>query len=116
VIRGDYIEIPMTDVSIDITQTNQSYFVIDVDIQLDLVAGFGGGTLPNLVNATEQQKMLWKRVFIFVGYKHATDAIQSIKLLHRTRYAECNELRMAVTEFFKHSPYILNALLERFHY
>jgi hypothetical protein len=67
---------------------------------LDLVAAFGGGTLPNLVNATEQQKMLWKRVFIFVAYKHATDAIQSIKLLHRTRDVGGSEQTKAVTESF----------------
>jgi hypothetical protein len=32
VIRGDDIETPVTDVNLDITQMNQSYFVIDVDI------------------------------------------------------------------------------------
>jgi hypothetical protein len=90
--RGTDIEIPLTDVNLDITKMSQSYFQIDVDIQLDLVAGFTGGTRPNLVNATEVQKMLWKRVFIFVGYKHASDAIQFVRILNRTRDASESEL------------------------
>jgi hypothetical protein len=98
--RGTDIEIPLTDVNLDITQMRQMYFQVDVDIQLDLVAGFTGGTLPNLVNATEQQKLLWRRVFIFVGYRHSSDAIQYIKLLHRTRDVSGSEQSRAVLESY----------------
>jgi hypothetical protein len=98
--RGTDIEVPLTDVNLDITQMNLSYFKIDVDIQLDLVAGFNNGTLPNLINATEEQKMLWKRVFIFVGYKHASDALWQDKSLHNTKDVGGTEQTRSVLESF----------------
>jgi hypothetical protein len=98
--RGTNIEIPFTEVNLDVTQMSQSYFQVDVDIQLDSVAGFTGGTLPNLVNATEQQKLLWKRVFVFVDYKHASDAIEYIKLLRRTKDVLGSEQSRGVLESY----------------
>jgi hypothetical protein len=82
--RGTDFEIPLSDANLDITQMNLSYFQIGVDIQLDLVAGFKNNALPNLVNATEELKTLWK-IHTLVGYKHTLDAIPSAKALHRNK-------------------------------
>jgi hypothetical protein len=79
---------------------NQSYFQVDVDIQLDLIAGLGNGVLPILANTTPAQRELLKRIFMFVGYRHSTDAIEYIKLLHRTRDVAGSEQTKAVLESF----------------
>jgi hypothetical protein len=44
--------------------------------------------------------MLWKRIFIFVGYKHASDAIRSVKALHRTKDVGGTEQTRHVLESF----------------
>jgi hypothetical protein len=64
------------------------------------VAGFNNNILPNLVNATDEQKMLWKTIFIFVGYKHGSDAIRSVKALHRTKDVGGTEQTRHVLESF----------------
>jgi hypothetical protein len=94
------IEVPLTDVNLDVTQMNQSYLQVDVDIQLGFIAGFGNGVLPILANTTPAQRELLKRIFMFVGYKHSTDAIEYIKLLHRTRDVAGSEQTKAVLESF----------------
>ncbi|GHU20182.1 hypothetical protein FACS189472_11100 [Alphaproteobacteria bacterium] len=99
--RGTEIEIPLTDVNLDITQMDKSYVQIDVDIDLDLVSGFDGDNkLPLSGSLSEAEVILYKRIFIFVGYKHATDAICTIKLLHNGRDVGGSEQTKAILESF----------------
>jgi hypothetical protein len=82
VCRGTEIEIPLTEVNFDVVQEWKSFVQIDVEVILQLTTGFAidGQPLPNLNTATPPQRELYKRIFTFCGYKHASDAIAEYKL------------------------------------
>jgi hypothetical protein len=69
---------------------------------LDLVVGSNNNTLSNLVNAAKEQKTLWKRIYMFVGYKYVSDAIHFVKALNRTKDVVGTEQTRQVLESFLH--------------
>jgi hypothetical protein len=108
VYEGSEIDIPLTNINLDITQFNESYVELRPTINLNLSALYKKELNEKLLPNTDPSefktkpylKAIYERIFIFVGWKAATDGIQSIRMVHNSKEIPGTEQGKQIVESY----------------